>query len=144
MRGSVPFGRWLSALGLVFWTIGSASAGPNSGIGALMTALSARGQFNGAVLVAQDGKIVYRNAFGKANFQTGADFTPETSSNIGSVTKQFTAMAIWRSTIPVCPNKRSSPRYFRKTKFSQRPVRSIDTAIPDMHSSPSSWSASPE
>jgi CubicO group peptidase (beta-lactamase class C family) len=74
--------------------VGSASAGPNAGIGALMTALSARGQFNGAVLVAQDGKIIYRNAFGKANFQTGADFTPETPSDIGSVTKQFTAMAI--------------------------------------------------
>src|ERR1700691_2417462 len=59
-----------------------------------MTALSARRQFNGAVLVAQEGKIIYRHAFGKANFQTGADFTPETPSNIGSVTKQFTAMAI--------------------------------------------------
>jgi CubicO group peptidase (beta-lactamase class C family) len=59
-----------------------------------MTLLSARGQFNGAVLVAQRGRIVYRNAFGKANFQTGAAFTPETPSNIGSVTKQFTAMAI--------------------------------------------------
>ena len=59
-----------------------------------MTALAARGQFNGAVLVAQDGRIVYRKAFGKANFQTGADFTPETPSDIGSVTKQFTAMAI--------------------------------------------------
>jgi CubicO group peptidase (beta-lactamase class C family) len=94
MRESVPFRRWLAALGLVFWTVGSASAGPNTGIGALMTALSARGQFNGAVLVAQKGKIIYRNAFGKANFQTGADFTPETPSDIGSVTKQFTAMAI--------------------------------------------------
>jgi CubicO group peptidase (beta-lactamase class C family) len=59
-----------------------------------MTALSARGQFNGAVLVAQEGKIIYRNAFGKANFETGADLTPETPSDIGSVTKQFTAMAI--------------------------------------------------
>jgi CubicO group peptidase (beta-lactamase class C family) len=53
-----------------------------------------RGQFNGAVLVAEQGEIIYRKAFGKGNFQTGADFTPETSSNIGSVTKQFTAMAI--------------------------------------------------
>ena len=47
-----------------------------------------------AILVAQKGEIIYRKAFGKANFQTGADFTPETPSNIGSVTKQFTAMAI--------------------------------------------------
>jgi CubicO group peptidase (beta-lactamase class C family) len=93
MRGSILVRGWL-ALGLVFWIVGAAFANPNAEIGALMTALSARGQFNGAVLVAREGKIIYRNAFGKANFQTGADFTPETPSSIGSVTKQFTAMAI--------------------------------------------------
>ena len=60
----------------------------------LMSTLVKRGQFNGAVLVAEKGEIIYRKAFGKANFQTEADFTPETPSNIGSVTKQFTAMAI--------------------------------------------------
>ena len=52
------------------------------------------GQFNGAILVARWGTIVYRKAFGKANFQTGSDFATETPSNIGSVTKQFTAMSI--------------------------------------------------
>ena len=60
----------------------------------LMRILYERGQFNGAILVAKGGTILYRNAFGKANFQTGADFTPETTSNIGSVTKQFTALSI--------------------------------------------------
>ena len=70
------------------------SSDVDSEIGKLMKTLFERGQFNGAILVARDGKIVYRNAFGKANFQTGADFTPETTSNIGSVTKQFTAMSI--------------------------------------------------
>jgi CubicO group peptidase (beta-lactamase class C family) len=60
----------------------------------LMSTLFERGQFNGAVLVAEKGEIIYRKAFGKANFQTGSDFTPETPSDIGSVTKQFTAMAI--------------------------------------------------
>jgi len=59
-----------------------------------MSSLVERGQFNGAVLVAEKGEIIYRKAFGKANFQTEADFTPETPSNIGSVTKQFAAMAI--------------------------------------------------
>jgi CubicO group peptidase (beta-lactamase class C family) len=60
----------------------------------LMSTLFERGQFNGAVLVAEKGEIIYRKAFGKANFETGADFTPETPSNISSVTKQFTALAI--------------------------------------------------
>ena len=59
-----------------------------------MGILHERGQFNGAILVARRGTILYRKAFGKANFQTGADFTPETPSNIGSVTKQFTATSI--------------------------------------------------
>jgi CubicO group peptidase (beta-lactamase class C family) len=94
MSESVRFRRWLAAFGLAFWTVGSASASPNAGIATLMTTLSERGQFNGAILVAQEGKIIYWNAFGKANFQTGVDFTPETPSNIGSLTKQFTAMAI--------------------------------------------------
>jgi hypothetical protein len=78
----------------MLWTVGFASADPKAEIGALMTALSARGQFNGTVLVAQEGKTIYRNAFGKAIFPAGTSFTPETPSNIGSVTKQFTAMAI--------------------------------------------------
>lgn len=59
-----------------------------------MGILYERRQFNGAILVARRGTILYRKAFGKADFQTGADFTPETPSNIGSVTKQFTAMSI--------------------------------------------------
>jgi CubicO group peptidase (beta-lactamase class C family) len=63
-------------------------------IGNLMSALYERGQFNGVILVAEQGNIIYRKAFGKANFQTGTNFTPETPSNLGSVTKQFTAMAI--------------------------------------------------
>ncbi len=60
----------------------------------LMTKLYQRGQFNGAILVAKQGKVLYRGAFGKANIQTGVDFTLETPSDIGSLTKQFTAMAI--------------------------------------------------
>jgi len=63
-------------------------------IGELMLTMYQRGQFNGAILVADHGDILYRQGFGKANLLTGADFTPETPSNIGSVTKQFTAMSI--------------------------------------------------
>lgn len=63
-------------------------------IDGLMSTLYQRGQFNGAILVAVQGNIIYRKGFGMANFQTGADFTPETPSNTGSVTKQFTALSI--------------------------------------------------
>jgi len=98
MRSLFSALRWLVSLGLVFCIVSLTSFGLPADsaqeICALMTTLFERGQFNGAVLVANDGKIVFRNGFGKANFKTGKDFTPETPSNIGSVTKQFTAMAI--------------------------------------------------
>lgn len=59
-----------------------------------MTTLYERGQFNGAILVAEHGDVLYRRGFGKADIKTGTAFTPDTMSDIGSVTKQFTAMAI--------------------------------------------------
>jgi CubicO group peptidase (beta-lactamase class C family) len=60
----------------------------------LMTMLYQRGQFNGSIIVAVDGKATYRKAFGQANLQSHRKFTPETISNLGSVSKQFTAMTI--------------------------------------------------
>jgi CubicO group peptidase (beta-lactamase class C family) len=69
------------------------SADRSAEIDKLMSTLYERGQFNGAILVAKQGEIIYRRGFGKANFQADTDFTPDTPSNIGSVTKQFTAMA---------------------------------------------------
>jgi len=60
----------------------------------LMLTLHQRGQFNGSIIVAVDGKAIYRNAFGEADFQSQRKFTPETLSNIGSVSKQFTAMTV--------------------------------------------------
>lgn len=49
-----------------------------------------------AVLVAKDGKLVYRKGFGYANMAAKARVTPETKFRIGSVTKQFTACAIMK------------------------------------------------
>ena len=68
--------------------------GAENEIDRLMSALEQRGQFNGAILVAKNGAVLYKKGFGKANYRTGLDFTTETPSNIGSLTKQFTAMAI--------------------------------------------------
>src|SRR5271165_3878599 len=91
--------RWTATLlltALLTWCADAQAAAPDRAteIDKLMSTLFERGQFNGAVLVAENGEIIYRKAFGKANFQTGADFTPETPSDIGSVTKQFTAVGI--------------------------------------------------
>ena len=63
-------------------------------INKLMSSLYQRGQFNGSVLVAVNGKIIYTNGFGESNFDTHAKFTPATLSCLASVSKQFTAMMI--------------------------------------------------
>lgn len=53
-----------------------------------------RHQFNGAVLVAEKGKIIYKNSFGFANFQNEVKVTDSTEFHLASVSKQFTAMGI--------------------------------------------------
>lgn len=47
-----------------------------------------------AVLIARDGRVLYRKAFGMANLELGVDMTPDHVFRIGSITKQFTACAI--------------------------------------------------
>ncbi|MEP1448043.1 MAG: serine hydrolase [Paraglaciecola sp.] len=48
----------------------------------------------GVALVVEDGKTVYRKAFGMANLELGVKMTPENIFRIGSISKQFTAVAI--------------------------------------------------
>jgi CubicO group peptidase (beta-lactamase class C family) len=49
-----------------------------------------------AVLVAKDGKVLYRKGFGYADIKNKVPVTPDTKFRIGSVTKQFTAAAIMK------------------------------------------------
>jgi CubicO group peptidase (beta-lactamase class C family) len=63
-------------------------------VNTLMTNLYERGQFNGSIIVARDGKVIYRNAFGEANSKSHQKFTPTTPSCLASVSKQFTSMLI--------------------------------------------------
>jgi len=52
------------------------------------------GQFNGCLLVVENGKVIYNKAFGVANFETGEPLTIDYRFRLASVTKQFTGMAI--------------------------------------------------
>jgi len=51
-------------------------------------------QFQGAVLVAKDGQLVYRKAFGYADHELDVKNRTHMKFQIGSITKQFTAVCI--------------------------------------------------
>jgi len=52
------------------------------------------GNFSGAILVARKGHVLFRRAYGMANYELRAPNSPETRFHIASVSKPFTAMAI--------------------------------------------------
>ncbi len=60
----------------------------------LFNAASKAGTFNGNVLVAEQGKVIYENSFGVADEQTKQPIDLETIFELASVSKQFTATGI--------------------------------------------------
>ena len=48
--------------------------------------------FDGSVLVAENGKVIYKNAFGMANREWNIPNTTDTKFMIGSVSKPLTAL----------------------------------------------------
>ncbi|GAK94870.1 beta-lactamase [Nonlabens ulvanivorans] len=53
-----------------------------------------RNEFNGNVLVAEGGKIIFQKSYGIANEETNEKLNIQTSFELASVSKQFTAMGI--------------------------------------------------
>ena len=51
-------------------------------------------QFNGSALVAENGKIIYKGAFGMANMEWSIPNTADTKFRLGSITKQFTSTLV--------------------------------------------------
>ncbi len=50
--------------------------------------------FSGSVLVARGGRVILSKGYGMANYELDVPNTPRTKFRLGSVTKQFTSMAI--------------------------------------------------
>lgn len=67
---------------------------PETLVDALFTDATTGDTPGAAVLVAQNGKIIYQKGFGFASLENRVPITPETKFRIGSITKQFTAAAI--------------------------------------------------
>ena len=73
----------------------SAPAGSHAAkIDEVVTGFHDAGQFNGSVLVAENGQVIYENGVGWANVEWEVLNTPDTKHRIGSVTKHFTSAII--------------------------------------------------
>src|SRR5262249_18608803 len=91
----------LKPLAILFFSIASllaaqesSSVRATSSIGQIMQARTAAGDFNGSVLVAREGKILYEHGFGFANLEWKIPNDAQTKFEIGSITKQFTSLLI--------------------------------------------------
>lgn len=88
-----------AAMGLAALTIPVAAAAQEAASAAERMAEATEtevnsGAFMGAVLVAGDNGPIFEEAFGSANLEWNVDNTTNTKFRIGSVTKQFTSVAI--------------------------------------------------
>jgi CubicO group peptidase (beta-lactamase class C family) len=76
---------------------GTVPADPVDPIGATvdryLTARTELGRWNGAVLVAKDGRVILRKGYGFADVARREPFRPETQQEVASVSKMFTALA---------------------------------------------------
>jgi CubicO group peptidase (beta-lactamase class C family) len=61
---------------------------------ALISKLASADVFSGAALLAKDGKVIYKKAFGVANKDFDAPNRIDTKFNLGSMNKMFTSVAI--------------------------------------------------
>src|SRR5436190_21672506 len=59
-----------------------------------MDQAAAKDGFSGAVLVMKDAQPLLREAYGKANYELDVPNTVDTKFRLGSITKQFTSMAV--------------------------------------------------
>ncbi|KFF24643.1 serine hydrolase domain-containing protein [Chryseobacterium vrystaatense] len=60
----------------------------------ILTGFESKNEPGGVFMVTQKGKSLYHKAFGKANLELDVNMTPKNVFQIGSMTKQFTAIAI--------------------------------------------------
>lgn len=60
----------------------------------VLTLLYKTDRFNGAVLYAEKGKVIYKKAFGITDYRTNELLTTNSAFNLASVTKQFVCMAV--------------------------------------------------
>lgn len=93
-RLSLPAAFALLLLSLLAINVNAFAQDKPKKIDELMTAYYDNGQFNGTVLVAEKGNVIYKKGFGLANMEWNIPNQPDTKFRLGSITKQFTSMLI--------------------------------------------------
>lgn len=84
----------LSLLAILAFQVSAVAQSKANKIDSLMSLYHTYGQFNGSVLVADNGKVLYQKGFGPANMEWNIPNAPDTKFRLGSITKQFTATLI--------------------------------------------------
>lgn len=88
-------GRFLqAALLLLTFTLTIAAQDQTQQADEVVNAYVKQERFSGAVLVAKGGKVILSKGYGQANYEWQIANTPQTRFRLGSITKQFTALAI--------------------------------------------------
>ncbi len=95
MKTTQPLSKFLIVLFLATLSAGSITAQDlETRVDALLTEQYPTDGPGATALIAKDGKVIYRKAFGMANLELGVPMKPENVFEIGSITKQFTAVSI--------------------------------------------------
>ncbi|RYD73041.1 MAG: class A beta-lactamase-related serine hydrolase [Sphingobacteriales bacterium] len=81
---------------LVLFVFAVPSKGQNKTeqLDSLFRSMANRGDFNGTVLISENGKPIYKNAFGFSDLEAKVPLNDQSMFELASVSKQFTAMAI--------------------------------------------------
>jgi CubicO group peptidase (beta-lactamase class C family) len=98
MNKRFPGARILSLLITILWLLAAHASvlaqDKAANIDELMKAYNGYKQFNGAVLVAENGKVIFKKGYGMANMEWDIPIETDTKFRLGSITKQFTSMLI--------------------------------------------------
>lgn len=111
-------------------------------LAARLDAEAAAGRFTGAVLVAKGDQVLFRQVYGKANYEQGNAMKLDSRFRLASISKQFTAVAILKlqdegklkTSDPVCKWIDPCPAAWADIHIGQ--LLSHDSGIPDLMARP--------
>jgi N-acyl-D-aspartate/D-glutamate deacylase len=92
----LPMGALMIGVTLMMSISGctTVSPAPSNAVDAMFAEVASTETPGAAIIVIKDGKVLQKSAYGMADIERSVPFETDTSTRLGSVSKQFTAMAI--------------------------------------------------